>query len=169
MSSAFSVSQLADAVTDRGLFDDPGTVLRQLRHWSALGILRCQGAALVGQGKHRRYDRNAVFVAAVLVRMAANGTPASALKALSTSLEEKVFKHPEGRVLWEAAINGDALVDLSFRFIRHPGSDTIYQADGWLAPRGQDAKESNEPSTVPITKMHLTELFNGVGARLSRY
>jgi len=167
MTRNLSVSELANVVANPVLLDDPKLVLRQLRHWSTLGILPPDGATFVGHGNHRRYSRDAVFLATILVRMAAAGFSVGVLKALAAIVEEKMLKDAAGgRQLWEAAIAGEAAVDLRFRVVRHAASDTVYQAEAQIETRGHVPEVPEPASTVPTHLMNLTEFFAPVRARL---
>jgi hypothetical protein len=60
MATDISVSALAERIGahilgDREYPELRDQVLRPLRHWSALGVLRPTGGAMTGTGTHRRY------------------------------------------------------------------------------------------------------------------
>jgi hypothetical protein len=79
----YSVGEVAARIARS---DDPGEIAlitRQLRHWTALGLLTPVEGLHTGSGRHRRYDRRGLFVAAVYELIARHfRADAPALKAI---------------------------------------------------------------------------------------
>jgi DNA-binding transcriptional MerR regulator len=65
------------------------TWLRRLRDWSSIGLLEISEHHREGTGRHRLYSPGAVYVAAVLLRMADLGVPVGTLARIA-----RLIQHP---------------------------------------------------------------------------
>jgi hypothetical protein len=67
-------------------------VVRQLRYWTASGVMRPASGTLTGTGRHRQYGQESILVAAVLVELARTlGLGLATLKSTADALYEDVF------------------------------------------------------------------------------
>jgi DNA-binding transcriptional MerR regulator len=73
---------------------------RRLRHWTNAGIIETAGAQHGGTGNRRRYDPEAAYLAAVLMRLADQQLPINVLKAVADLIERR---QGEDAALWEQA------------------------------------------------------------------
>jgi hypothetical protein len=64
------------------------TWLRRLRDWSSVGLLDVYARHREGSGRHRLYARDAVYVAAVLLRMADLGVPIGTLTPIARLIQK---------------------------------------------------------------------------------
>jgi DNA-binding transcriptional MerR regulator len=85
-----TVAQLAEIVADPVLGDDQQLVLRQLRYWSTIGLIKPVGGSFTGRGRHRRYQLQEVYRAGLLVRFGALGLPVAALTELNNKLDQEI-------------------------------------------------------------------------------
>lgn len=111
MERLFSLSQLVAAVLVPG--EEPELLTRRVRHWSLVGALPTAGAAHTGKGKHRRYGSTAIYLAAILHRLADRGLPIGILKGVTEGILH-CLNNPKDNRLWKDAIAGRRHVFLYF-------------------------------------------------------
>src|SRR5689334_10863971 len=61
--------------------------LRRARHWSAMDILPSAPASRDGTGHHRLYEEKAIYIAAVLLRIADLGVSLSVTRDVAKALQ----------------------------------------------------------------------------------
>jgi hypothetical protein len=119
MGSELSVTELAERIArPRVVFpsgEDPRRIeltTRRLRHWTMSGLLPTAGDLHTGPGRSRTYDREIVYVAAVLDVLADLGLGIGPLATCARYL----LKHARGKnpapakALWSDAVKGQAQV-----------------------------------------------------------
>src|SRR5271166_668084 len=94
MARYLTVSELVDrcrpvlAPQDSNLDEERRRIwLRRARHWSTLDILPSAPASRDGTGHHRRYEEEAVYIAAVLLRIADLGVSVSITRDVAKALQ----------------------------------------------------------------------------------
>jgi DNA-binding transcriptional MerR regulator len=122
-------SYTASAITNllskvRKLSEDAG-LLRTVRYWASMGLLRPTGKVFTGKGKNRLFPRQEVVRAGILLEFSRWGIPIGlseeAMRALSTCLKELV--------------GSDDLLALLDKFAKYPNGLLIFH--GHLQPNGQ--------------------------------
>jgi len=80
--------------------------LHRARYWSAHGILPTLGRAHKGTGRHRRFDEETAFLAAVLFRLSPR--PISAISAIAQVIRRELNDPTESpfKLAWAAAKRG---------------------------------------------------------------
>jgi hypothetical protein len=119
--------------------------LRRVRHWSTFGLLDPVGLQHTGSGRHRQFGVEALYVAAVLMRLADRGLPVGVLRLIASGLA-KSLKGPDAEYarLWEAAKRRPKRpIFIAFQF--EPDDESalttesalvqILEGDGLLIPR----------------------------------
>jgi len=106
MPAGLTVSDLVDRA------NPPNPAVHELwlnrgRYWSAHGILPTLGRAHKGTGRHRRFDEETVFLAAVLFRLASR--PISVISAIAHTIRRDLNDRTESRSkdAWAAAKRGE--------------------------------------------------------------
>jgi hypothetical protein len=180
---AVPVSVLADIVADPVLGDSPALVMRQLRHWTTLGLLVPIEGTFTGIGNHRRYGAEAARRAAILTRFAAIGLDVGALNGMVGGLDCQIAGGEAGD-LWRAAVEGTRDVYFGVRFAGQPLTEAVifivpceeYERraiTSWPVGTGAGTPMSIigqvRPTVVPIIWLSLSDLFRGVAARLREH
>ena len=106
-----TVSELARRVAPGASKKEAAIVLRQLRHWTQIGVLPGGADAEVhtGSGRHREYDFEGICFAALALELAKWKLPVGPLKWILGTLHANVLG--EGRdageaALWQTAVDG---------------------------------------------------------------
>jgi len=102
VSEGFTVSEIASRLGARSE-RQADLWLRRLRHWSTLGILDTLGPQHSGSGRHRRYETETIYIAALLVRLADRGLPVGVLKLIAGGLARSTSPQGEYHEQWETA------------------------------------------------------------------
>lgn len=171
MSLPMKVKELSRVVADPR-YDDPDLVMRQLRHWTNLGLLTPRAGTFTGTGTHRDYDAESARRAAILVRFAALGLSVGVLRTVVIVLDRELNEKTdgEGQDLWRRAIDGSGVVYLGIRFVIVPGAETATEAVLFLVTPAEYSAGTGYPSelpqALPTIWLDLTDLFGGVGRRL---
>jgi hypothetical protein len=87
MPDLVTVSELADLVA-RGARSSQSLILRRLRHWTLVDVLSPKGERHTGVGHHREYERETVYLAALLNELADMGAPLGVVKQASDSIRK---------------------------------------------------------------------------------
>jgi DNA-binding transcriptional MerR regulator len=129
MATEYTVGEMAQRLAREGSAAEVAALTRQLRNWTALGLLTPRGEKHEGTGKHRRYDDRTLLKAALIELLVRN------LRIDITGLQSFVAKHdlqdeffskmltwemtqrPEGIAFWAAF---DAGRHVQFGFEREP-------------------------------------------------
>jgi DNA-binding transcriptional MerR regulator len=98
-----SLADLTRAVAGTGESDRVGIIARRIRHWTLAGALPTAGPRHSGSGKHRRYTRDAAYVATILNHLANFGLSIGALTAVSDEVSYAIRKQES---LWHDAVAG---------------------------------------------------------------
>jgi hypothetical protein len=130
-----TVSQVVDRCAP--LDDEMRTTwLRRLRDWSNIGVLDISGRHREGTGRHRLYSTDAVYVAAVLLRMADLGVPVGTLNRIARLIQHPHRTKPEQDFhhFWAETQKSDAAQGvaayLAIRPEPRPGIRAFYK-HGW--------------------------------------
>jgi DNA-binding transcriptional MerR regulator len=109
------------------------TWLRRLRDWSNIGLLEISGRHREGTGRHRLYSLDAVYVAAVLLRMADLGVPVSYLARIARLIQRPTRTKPEQefRRFWAEAKKVDREEDAYFAIKPEPRGVRTFYKNGW--------------------------------------
>lgn len=96
MPEGITVSQLAEQISDPEIGGryDRNRILRQLRHWTASGVLKPIGGAHTGIGRHRRYGEECALTGAILIELAALGLQVGTLLSAATAIADTVARTP---------------------------------------------------------------------------
>ena len=193
MDKTLSVSELATIAADPELNDDFDLILRQLRYWTSIGLIEPVGGTFTGKGKHRRYDAETAYRAALLVRFAALGLSTPALKALNECFDRiserggiQIFeieakltpaqKIKYRRQEWRWQVEHGLPSFLAFRFIQNPSGDAVEKTNFWFGVWNDQYKEVSGSEGLPshfaaygapAIYINLTDLFRRVTARTS--
>jgi hypothetical protein len=137
MADDYSVSELARIVASVVSFPEKPTdadvelVIRRLRSWTLAGALTPVGDPHSGTGKHRLYDRSAVYPAAVLNVLADNDQSIGNLLEIARLIRNLSGPVPliagDLQHLWAQAISGTDDVFLIISSLRHRGAKAIEQ------------------------------------------
>jgi DNA-binding transcriptional MerR regulator len=112
------------------------TWLRRLRDWSNIGLLHISGRYREGAGRHRLYSPDAVYVAAVMLRLADLGVPVGTLIPVAEIIQRpsRARRKQDFRNFWAEAKQLGAASDEAFLAIRpEPRSDGTFYEFGWGA------------------------------------
>jgi len=113
MNETYTVSELADLIGRKRPTGWKTDAVRQLRYWTAEGVLLPEGQKHTGAGRHRRYGAETAYLGAVLLELAEMGIPIGLLKGISRELQAISLEAIPGQgKLWRAAISGSAEVYL---------------------------------------------------------
>lgn len=123
MADQFTVSELADLVAPVvSSSASPGQgdvdlVIRRIRSWTLSGALKPIGDPYTGSGRHRRYGRTSIYVAAVLNVLAENDQSIATLLSVSQLIRAVADDPPiivgEPLRAWQIALAGEGLVYLA--------------------------------------------------------
>jgi DNA-binding transcriptional MerR regulator len=94
-----TVADIAQALVRAGFAPDPAGVVQRVRHWTREHQLLPADQLHAGPGKHRLYDVDAVYVAAILHTLTAIGLPVSGSRMLTDGLTKARLAIPK----WKAA------------------------------------------------------------------
>jgi hypothetical protein len=129
MATEYTVGEMAQRLAREGSAAEVAALTRQLRNWTALGLLTPVGEKHEGTGKHRRYDDGSLLKAALVELLVRNfkidvtGLQSfvaeydSQDKFFRSLLTWEITQRPEGIVLWAAF---DAGRHVQFGFEREP-------------------------------------------------
>ncbi len=156
---SLKVKQLAQRVAPDASPKEITRIVRQLRHWTLMSVLRAAGQVHVGAGRHREYPTEAVYIAAILIELAGIGLAVDALfpvgVGLYSSLNPKSTNWTKDHArFWRDAIDGKRRVYLTLS-IRRASIETglsIYDPD---APncRYPVAKDDTNAIIIDLTKL----------------
>jgi DNA-binding transcriptional MerR regulator len=100
----YTVSELADRVGAKSP-QQRDLWLRRLRHWTTMGVLAPVGDQHTGTGHARRYGEDALYTAAVLLRLGDLGLPIGSIKAVARYIGDHRVRDQEFEGLWQDAKN----------------------------------------------------------------
>jgi MerR HTH family regulatory protein len=189
-----TVSELAAIVADRTLNDDIELVTRQLRYWTSIGLLTPAEGTFTGKGKHRRYEVETAYRAAILVRFAALGLSTGALSRINdyidriasrggiVSVVKEQALNPAERIKyrqssWRWGVERSLPTFFGFRFLRVRGADAVEDTDYWYDVIDEkNVADGDHPTGLPASFVargapaifiNLTDLFARISRRLS--
>jgi len=123
MVDQFTVSELAElvapVVSGSGVRseDDIDLIIRRIRSWTLSGALKTVGDPHIWSGRHRRYGKVSIYVAAVLNVLAENDQSIATLLSVSQLIRAVADDPPiivgEPLRAWQIALAGEKLVYLA--------------------------------------------------------
>lgn len=161
---SLTVSELAALVAEPESGDDTALVRRQIRHWSAMGLLPPAGSVFVGTGRERQYLPETAYRAALLVRLSALGLLVGPLKAIADRVDRALTEDADAERFWRAAIEGSEAIRFGARIERRSGAEDIEQAVIIIEPAA--GGPAVRVWRLPTVWVDLSGLFQGVRQRL---
>jgi hypothetical protein len=135
--------------------------LRRARHWSTMGILPSAPASRDGTGHHRLYEEKAIYIAAVLLRIADLGVSVNVTRDVAKALQLQRSGTDFGKGFpqcWRQAVAGKPPGNYYLViWITHDG---FVYVDG-IGPE-QDLGSLPaliEPDDAPVVVLSLTQIF----------
>jgi DNA-binding transcriptional MerR regulator len=133
-SRSLTVSEVVDRCAPAN--DELQTIwLRRLRDWSSVGLLDVDARHREGSGRHRLYSPDAVYVAAVLLRMADLGVPIGTLTPIARLIQRPKRTAPERafRRFWSDAqkVPEDSGAHAYLAIRQVPSQESTYYRHGW--------------------------------------
>lgn len=104
--TTYTLKQVASVLVPSGKPDEVRRVARQLRHWTALDLLKPVGTKRTGTGTSRRYVAQEVRKAALFLELSLYRIPAPVIEG---SYDDSIHDWAEDR-LWALAISGEKTV-----------------------------------------------------------
>jgi hypothetical protein len=86
--SNLAVSDLAEILATQHKLGEKGEIMRQLRYFTAEGLLETVGSLHTGSGRKRVYSASAVIRAVVLLRLFQSGATVGLMKDYMAALEK---------------------------------------------------------------------------------
>ncbi|MEP0521434.1 MAG: hypothetical protein ABJO09_06440 [Hyphomicrobiales bacterium] len=143
-------------------------MMRQVRHWTALDLLRTAGPKATGTGVSRVYDEDELYKAVILEELVRVGVPAA-------FMEENEFGEwldlNKGMEHWQSTKNGDVDVFLNMASEADGGVGTIMSKDPstflrYLNHAQNQPKQVNKgipmPKYTSLILLNVTALFQKV-------
>jgi hypothetical protein len=120
-----TVRQLAEEIRPGANEGSIAYVSRRIRHWSVADALKSVSDGPSGLGRHRRFDREAIYIGIVLDALTDIGVSIEQLKLIGSGLHEwYAAKSSPNRKSLDAAISGASQVYLRIEIRRlNPASD----------------------------------------------
>ncbi len=135
-------------------------VQRRIRHWTLANALPTVGGTYTGTGKHRRYAKGTIYLAAVLNRLADWGCP---IKLISAVADDIATMLPKDARRWEQAIAGGESIYLDI--FGGVGSDDPDSAIAFISLKtAAELAHDLEKGLRNSMLINLTTLFREVRA-----
>jgi hypothetical protein len=132
MSESLTVSDLVERANP-GNEAERELWLRRVRYWSAQGVLKPIGEQHGGSGRHRRYDTEETYLAAVLLRLE---RPIGAVSAIADFIREALSGSARFIDAWAEAKRG-ADVHIGFSSVGDLPENTTANFTAWGASQGE--------------------------------
>ncbi|MGD9617443.1 MAG: hypothetical protein AB7H90_20285 [Alphaproteobacteria bacterium] len=130
---------------------------RRLRHWATLEIIPAAAKNRAGAGQHRLFDSEIVYMAAILLRVAATGTSIAVIRRTAEALQQNAKGEGKFTATWHAAVSGNDNKNYWFfiNFIGEEEEIDIALLEGDYPPAPPD---NLEPSIL----LYLSRLFETI-------
>jgi hypothetical protein len=153
----YTLKELVSIVMPPSDSDAVARVARQVRHWTALDLLKPLTSKHTGTGVSRRYSADEVRKAALLVELSHYRIPAPVLE---DGFETFAPDWPKGEA-WRAAVAGNTAVFFYMAYNEHLTTFRLVPADAVITVLQPVPNPRREPAfdMVSAIVVNLTRLF----------
>ncbi|HEX2525290.1 MAG TPA: hypothetical protein VHL31_03185 [Geminicoccus sp.] len=160
-----TVTDLAKRVLPHADEQELAAAVRQLRHWTQIGLLSLGAGESVftGTGRHREYEDSALYSAALLFEIGKWKLPPSLIdrvvKSLGFSIERRA--NANDWQLWQDAVSGKA--DIVLWVEMHKPADRpglVFGLEGRMSFANRLSNKSKSDDHVSTFVVFLTDLFS---------
>jgi DNA-binding transcriptional MerR regulator len=144
--------------------------LRRLRYWSAHGVLPADGPRHEGTGRHRRYEPETAYLAALLLRLSSAGLPIGVIEAVAQAVQRELADpanvgagsaQESFKDAWNAARQGrDSHLGLVYSETEIEHGPVLLQ----IHVIGKDLKHFIGVEAYPVTIVNLGAIFRAMPA-----